>query len=155
VPQIRPYQPQDRAAVALVFYRAVREGSVDYYTEEERAAWAPSPNPHPTKPDKYLTQWCFVAEDQGRMTGFMSMDDTGYLDMAFVIPEAMGTGTAGALYDRLIAHATERGLRHFTVHATALSRRFLEKRGWQYDGILTVDEEGQRYDVNLLSLDLP
>ena len=38
---IRPYRPEDRAAAALVFFRAVREGSAAFYTEAERAAWAP------------------------------------------------------------------------------------------------------------------
>ncbi|MCO5126519.1 MAG: GNAT family N-acetyltransferase [Rhodobacteraceae bacterium] len=32
------------------------------------------------------------------MTGFMSLDREGYLDMAFVLPEVMGKGVARALW---------------------------------------------------------
>ena len=90
MPNIRPYRPEDRADAATVFYRAVREGAAAHYPATELAAWATSPEPDWTQPDKLVDQWCFVAEDDGRMTGFFSMDDTGYLDMAFVIPEVMG-----------------------------------------------------------------
>jgi putative acetyltransferase len=154
VPQIRPYQAEDRAAAQLVFYRAVREGAAAHYPEAERAAWAPSPDPDVTTPDKLLSQWCFVAEENGRVTGFFSMDHTGYLDMAFVLPEAMGNGTAAALYDTVMARAKQAGLSHFTVRAAVQSHRFLARRGWVLDRMQTFTEDGETYTSALLTLDL-
>ncbi len=153
-PTIRPYRPADRAAAQLVFYRAVREGTAAHYPEAERAAWAPSPEPDWDKPDKLIDQWCLVSEEDGRMTGFFSMDTAGYLDMAFVIPEVMGNGTAAALYDTLLTRARSAGLTHFTVRAAHQSRRFLARRGWQLDRMATFEEEGHVYTVALMSLDL-
>lgn len=152
---LRPYRPEDRAAMALVFYRAVREGAAAFYSEAERAAWAPSPEPNWNKPDKLVDQYCLVAEDAGRMTGFFSMDDTGYLDMAFVLPEVMGTGTAAALYDGLMTWARARGLRRCTVRAAEQSRRFLARRGWVETGRERLEDGGQVYDICLMALDLP
>jgi len=152
-PAIRPYLPQDRAAAALVFYRAVREGSAAFYNEAERAAWAPSPEPNWDKPDRLLDEYCLVAEEDGRMTGFFSMDETGYLRMAFVIPEVMGKGTAAALYDAIMAWGRGRGLRRFTVRAAEQSRRFLSRRGWQVTGHERLEDGGQVYDICLLALD--
>ena len=153
MPTIRPYRPEDRAAAAAVFFRAVREGAAAHYPASELAAWASSPEPDLTGPDKLADQWCYVAEEDGRMTGFFSMDDTGYLDMAFVLPEVMGNGTAAALYDTVMAHARVAGLTRFTVKAAVQSHRFLARRGWQLDRMQTFDEDGHSYTVAMLSLD--
>ena len=152
--QVRPYQAEDRAAVELVFYRAVWEGTAAHYPETERAAWAPSPIPDTTHPDKLLTQWCYVAEEAGRVTGFFSMDHSGYLDMAFVIPEVMGKGTAAALYDTVMDRAKRAGLTHFTVRAAVQSHRFLARRGWVLDRMAEFTENGTTYTAALLTLDL-
>ena len=88
------------------------------------------------------------------MTGFFSMAATGYLDMAFVVPEVMGTGTAAALYDRLMTRARTAGLTRFTVKAAEQSRRFLTRRGWQFDDMATFAEDGGTYTTALLHLDL-
>lgn len=151
--RVRPYRAEDRAAMAQVFYRAVREGSAAFYTEAQRAAWAPSPEPDWGKPDKLLDQDCLVAEEAGRMTGFFSMDATGYLDMAFVIPEVMGDGTAAALYDALMERARARGLARFTVRAAEQSRRFLARRGWQVTGHERLEDQGQVFDICLMALE--
>jgi putative acetyltransferase len=132
-PTIRPFRAEDRAATALVFYRAVREGAAGYYTPEQIAHWAPSPEPDYSKPAKLLDQWAWVAEENGQITGFMSLAHDGLLDMAFVLPEVMGKGTAAALYDVLLAKARAEGLPRLTVDASVYSHGFLKKRGWQVD----------------------
>lgn len=151
---LRPYRPEDRAAAELVFFRAVREGSATFYTEAERAAWAPSPTPNLAVPDKLLDQWCWVTEEAGRMTGFMSLCRDGELDMAFVIPEVMGDGTAAALYDTLLDCARAQGMTRLTVHASPQSNRFLTRRGWQVDGRERVEDAGEVFDLYLMSLTL-
>ena len=152
---IRPYTAADRAAMVTVYYRAIREGAAAFYSEAERAAWATSSVPNPDKPDKLLDQWCYVAEENGHLTGFMSMEPQGHLDMAFVLPEVMGNGTAAALYETLMAHARAGGLRHFTVKAAHQSSRFLARRGWQVDRFERMPADGQVYDIFHMSLTLP
>ncbi|MGL5009289.1 MAG: GNAT family N-acetyltransferase [Paracoccaceae bacterium] len=117
----------------LVYYRAVREGTVAHYDEAQRAHWAPRDTPDLSKPDKLLKQWCWVAEEGGQITGFMSLAYDGLLDMAFVIPEVMGKGTAAALYDTLLAKARAQSLPRLTVDASIYSHGFLRKRGWKVD----------------------
>ncbi len=153
---IRPYRADDRAATKGVFYRAVREGTAAIYTETQRAAWAPSPEPDLSIPDKLLDQWAWVAEEEGRITGFMSLRPDGLLDMAFVLPEVMGNGTASALYAALIARAKAEGITHLTVDASPYSHGFLRKRGWQvnWQGDRTYDDEGIAYFGYKMSLTL-
>ena len=61
-PTIRPYEPPDRAAATLVFYRAVRDGTAAFCCEAERARWARTSEPDWSEPDKLMDQWYFVAE---------------------------------------------------------------------------------------------
>lgn len=152
---IRPYRPKDRAACAQVFYRAVREGTSGVYSDEQRRDWAKDPRPDLTKPDPRAGQDVWVSEEAGRITGFMALDKSGYLDMAFVLPEVMGKGHATRLYDRLLTHAKATNLRRLTVHASQFSRRFLAKHGWQVDEIEDyISDGGVHYERFIMSLDL-
>jgi putative acetyltransferase len=101
-----------------------------------------------------LDQWCWVAEEDGRMTGFMSLCPDGLLDMAFVIPEVMGKGTAAALYDTLLAKARAVELPRLTVIASPFSQRFLLRRGWQVDREGPEVHDGQTYHLYRMSLTL-
>ncbi len=142
-------------AMAEVFYRAVREGAKGAYTEAQLEAWAPQVEPNWDRPDKLLDQWAWVAEeDDGRLLGIMSLEPGGYLDMAFVIPEAMGGDVAPALHAALIARAREAGLTRLTVRASILARRFFLKQGWQVDALRMHPAAGEVYETYLMSLDL-
>ena len=152
-PAVRPYRTGDRAACALVFYRAVREGTAAFYNQAQREAWAPSPEPDWSEPCKLERQWCWVAERGGRIVGFMSLEPSGYLDMAFVLPEEMGRGTAVALYAALLAKARDAGLERMTVIASHLARRFFARRGWRVDRAEDLLADGQVYEVFHMSLD--
>ena len=153
-PTIRPYRPEDRAAASLVYFRAIHEGTAGLYDDAQRMAWAPSPIPDLLTSDKLSDQWCWVAEEDGRMTGFMSLCHDGLLDMAFVIPEVMGKGTAAALYDTLLAKARAELLARLTVVASAQSRAFLIRRGWRLDHEGPEVHDGQTYHLSYLSLQL-
>lgn len=153
-PVIRPYRPEDRAAARLIYWRAIMEGTAGQLGEAERKAWAGSPGPDPDDPDKLLDQWCWIAEEDGRPTGFMSLCPDGLLDMAFVIPEVMGKGTAAALYDTLLARARDEGLARLTVLASPFSRSFLLKRGWSVDREGMREYDGHLYHLSELSLAL-
>jgi putative acetyltransferase len=152
---IRRYRPEDRTATAAVFYRAVREGTAGVYSEEQRLDWAKNPVPDPSTPDPRAGQDVWVSEESGQITGFMALDKTGYLDMAFVLPEVMGKGHAAAIYDRLLDHARATGLTRLTVHASHFSRKFLAKRGWRLDEVEDfVSTGGVHYERFLMSVDL-
>jgi putative acetyltransferase len=153
--RVRPYRAEDRAACAAVFHRAVHEGAAAAYSAEQRGDWAPSPVPDPARPHKLWSQTTWVSEAGGRITGFMSLTDEGHLDMAFVLPEVMGKGHAGALYDVLLDHARRAGHARLTVHASVYSRGFLMKRGWVEDKVApVVSEGGVTYLRHYLSVDL-
>lgn len=151
---IRPYRREDRAACKLVYFRAVREGAAAFYSEGERAAWAASPEPDLTQPDKLLDQWAWVSEAAGQVTGFMSLRRDGYLDMAFVLPEVMGKGVAAALYGAVLDRAMAERFPRITVHASHLFRRFLLRRGWVVDEVEDVTLGAESLRRFCMSLEL-
>jgi putative acetyltransferase len=152
---VRPYRPTDRAETAAIFYDAVREGTKSVYSAQQREDWAKSRSPDLALPDPRAGQDTWVSQENGRLTGFFALDKTGYLDMAFVLPDVMGKGHAAALYTVLLAHAQASRLPRLTVHASHFSRRFLEKRGWKIDSVEDhCSAGGVHYERFLMSIDL-
>lgn len=128
--RIRFGERGDIAALAGVFYRAVREGAGPEYSAEQRAAWAPAP-PEVAAWDERLTpQKVFVAELDSRIIGFMSLKTDGYIDLAFVDPDHIGHGVAQMLYERLESHAREQGMERLYSDASARARILFERQDW-------------------------
>ena len=130
--QVRSYAEGDTRALAELFHRAVHEGASARYTPEECAAWSPR------VPD--TRSWALrlgeaetvVADTSEGPVGFMSFyPDRGYLDLAFVAPEAMGQGVADLLYAVLEGRARARGLTRLETEASLLAEPFFGRRGWR------------------------
>ncbi|MEL6958113.1 MAG: GNAT family N-acetyltransferase [Pseudomonadota bacterium] len=141
---VRERAPADTAALADVFFRAVRDGAAPAYSNAERAAWAPE------RPDE--AAWAarldglvtLVDEDaDGCVSGFMSLRmSDGYLDLAFVRPEARGTGVASRLYAVLENRARVAGLTRLWSHASHLAKPFLARQGWEVQTSNTIERRG-------------
>lgn len=128
---IRPFRPEDAQATRDVFVRAVREGAATRYSAEEIADWLGDAAMPDGWGDWLAGHITFVAEDQGRITGFMMVERDGYLNMAFVLPEVMGRGTADRLYAAILDAARRLDLPRLTVFASRHARRFFARHGWQ------------------------
>lgn len=152
--EVRPYRADDRAACWSVFDRAVHEGAAAHYTPAERMAWSPGVLPHLAGADKLLQGWTRVAVRGDRIVGFMTLDAAGELDMAYVLPEEMGRGTAQALYDAILDQARARGLARLTSHASLPARSFLMRQGWRCDAPDHVERGGQTLTRFAMSVDL-
>lgn len=127
---IRPFRPSDTQPTRDVFVRAVREGAASRYSAEDIAEWLGDPAMPEGWGDWLAGHFTFVSEDQGRVTGFMMVERDGYLNMAFVVPEVMGTGTADRLYAEILGQARALALPRLTVFASRHARRFFARHGW-------------------------
>ena len=147
---IRKATADDNDAMFKVFYRAVREGAAKYYTEKQRAAWAPSSEPDHTPKHHNLLRW--VAEMDGNIIGFIAVTRQGYIDLAYVLPEWMGHGVAQALYDQLFEWAHAARLSELTSHASHFAKRFFLKNGWLVvypETVARGDQKLQRFFMRL------
>lgn len=141
--RIRPLAPGDPPALHAIFFRAVREGAAAAYSDAQRAAWAADPEMPADWPRRLADQVTVVAEAAGRPIGFMTLGRDGHLDLAYVLPEAMGTGVAAALHDRLLAEAEKLGLARLDTEASHLARRFFARQGWTVIAEQQIERRGQ------------
>ncbi len=107
----------DFDGLADVMFAAVREGESPY-TEAQRAAWVPEPRGGPGWRARLSAQEIIVAEAEGRLLGFMSLAEGGYIDFAYIRAEARGAGLFRALFQRILERAREKGVRLLWVHAS-------------------------------------
>ena len=127
---LRSYALSDAHALGAVYYRAVHEGAAAKYTIEQRNAWVPEPPTGQAWEAKLADSDCVVAEADGQLVGFMSRRGT-HFDMAYVLPEVMGTGVAGVLCAVLEGRARAHGVAHMTVDASLMAEAFFARRGWR------------------------
>lgn len=151
---VRTARKDERAQIHAVFYRSIREGTGAFYTEAQRAVWAPDPVPEANKFSADDTRIFWVAEHGGHIIGVLALEPEGYLDLAFVMPEWMGRGVAQAIYAPLLQWAKAAGLKRLTTHASHFARRFFEKQGWCVDAPETVTRNGQDLERFCMSLEL-
>ena len=86
---IRPFRDDDAAAAARVFFDAVHHAPGNRYDAAQLRAWTAAPPDTRTWRQRLASQTCFVAERQGAVIGFMTIDRDGYIDLAFVAPHAL------------------------------------------------------------------
>jgi putative acetyltransferase len=142
---IRPCRVTDAPGLAALYHRAVREGAAAHYTEAQRAAWSPAPPNGEEWRRRLVEADTILAERADRLLGFMTLDlGTGWLDFAYVAPEAMGQGVAETLYAVLEGRARAAGLSRIETEASLLAERFFARRGWRIEKRQEVERNGVR-----------
>jgi putative acetyltransferase len=139
---IRPLCAQDGGAAAEVFFDAVQRGTTQHYSARERNAWAgTAPNPAAWQ-KRLATLRGFAAEREGELLGFMTLDETGYIDLAFVRSDQAGQGIGRALYAAVEQQLRAEGASLLTVEASKTARGFFERLGWQVQTEQVVQKQG-------------
>jgi putative acetyltransferase len=90
--------PADYDDLADIVFDAVRNGP-SKYTEAQRAAWVPVRKGGPEWAVRVEGQVIAIARADARTVGFMSLVGDGYIDFAYIRPDAQGSG----LFRRLFA----------------------------------------------------
>ena len=127
---IRRFRLADAQACRDVFVAAVQVGAAERYSAEERSIWLKDPA-MPAGYGDWLNQHITFVADVGTLQGFMMLEASGYLNMAFVRPEVMGKGVADALYAALLAEAKALGLSRLHVLASRHAQSFFARQGWR------------------------
>lgn len=140
--QIRQFRNEDAEAAAQIFYDAVHIGATEFYDEAQRSAWAVEvPNSDAWR-DRLNAQITFVATSDKQLVGYMTLADDGYIDLAFVRPDRIGTGVAKALYNAVETKAIEFGASRLYSEASFLAKRFFERQGWSVLKQQTIERHG-------------
>lgn len=127
---IRPFALSDAGATHGIFVQAVQVGAATRYSQAERTDWLPDPT-MPEDWGRWLAEHITLVADEGdRLTGFFMLEKTGYLNMAYVSPDRMGTGLADKLYAALMDKARLHGISDMTVIASRYAQSFFSRQGW-------------------------
>ena len=133
--QIRPARFSDIPAMQCLFRETVLAVNRQHYTAEEVADWASCGDDPRHWEALFARQHYFVAESpEAEMTGFASIDETGYMHALFVHREWQRCGVASALYETVERFARETGAGRITSEVSETARGFFERQGFRVDG---------------------
>ena len=113
--------PPDHAELADVIFDAVRNGQ-SKYTDAQRAAWVPVRRSGAEWESRLANKDIAIGRDGDRILGLMSIESGGYIDFAFIRPEAQGTGLFRRLFDIVEARARAANEPRLWVHASLMAQ---------------------------------
>jgi putative acetyltransferase len=121
---------RDFALLADIMFDAVRNGE-SLYTEAQRSAWVPAPRSGPDWTARLRGQEIIVAEQQGTGLGFVSLADGGYVDFAYIRPEAQHSGLFRQLLSRIVERAVAKGETRLWTHASLMAEPAFATLGFE------------------------
>lgn len=158
---IRPLTAADAPAAFAVMRASIRDGAGRFYSLAQRQAWMPDLDGARMIPegfaDRLARQTGWIATEDAAQVGFLTVERAGHIDLAYVVPQAMGHGVMAALYDHLMIWAQEMRLAQLTTDASHFFLRFLLRRGWAVTTAETVIRHGvaiERFNMSL-NLNVP
>jgi putative acetyltransferase len=113
--------PTDAAELADVMFDAVRNGP-SKYTDAQRAAWVPERKRGVEWELRLAAKDIIIGRDGGRIVGFMSIEGGGYIDFAFIRPDAQGSGLFRRLFAMVEGHARAANEARLWVHASLMAQ---------------------------------
>lgn len=136
----------DAAATLRIFERAVSITALSRYTPDQVKAWLGGRRDQGAWAEERARVATFIAEHEGRISGFSDLSDDGYVDRLFVDPEHGRRGVGSALLERVIDEALRRSIPRLTTHASLVARPVFERHGFTVDFAETVVKDGERLD---------
>ncbi len=133
---IRQATVSDFNALGQIMFAAVREGESPY-SASQREAWMPTARSGGVWNKRLSAQYVLFAETEGSPIGFMSLAPTdapneGYVDFAYILPEARGKGLFRKLYEQIKSEAISRQHSKLFTHASLMAAPAFAKMGFEY-----------------------
>ncbi len=151
-PTFRWASAADYELLADIMFDAVRNGE-SRYSEQQRAAWVPRRRSGPEWLARLEGQEVLVAERDGREVGFASLAAGGYVDFAYIRPEAQHTGLFRQMLSRIIAKAVERGEPLLWTHASLMAEPAFRTLGFtvrKREEVMIGQERFERFEMERL-----
>lgn len=142
---IRRYKNDDFETIAKLFYDTVHSFNAGDYSAVQLSAWAKNCDNLKKRQNDLICQKTLIAEIDGVIVGFGSIDNSGYLDLLFVHKNYQRQGIATALCNEL-----EKGYDIIKTHASVTAKPFFEKRGYA----VIKPQEVERFGVKLKNFEM-
>ena len=119
----------DYDELADIMFDAVRNGE-SRYTERQREAWVPVRRTGSDWVERLQAQQIIVAEQEGEAVGFMSLSAVGYLDFAYIRPQAQHSGLFRQLLSRIVERAIAKRVPMLWTHASLMAEPAFKSLGF-------------------------
>ena len=120
----------DDEVLADIMFDAVRNGE-SLYSEAQRAAWVPARRSGEDWLARLQGQDIIVAEQDGEAVGFVSLAENGYVDFAYIRPEAQHSGLFRQLLSRIVEKAVARRDPLLWTHSSLTAEPAFAKLGFK------------------------
>lgn len=142
---IRQYKKEDCDLVSKLFYETVHSVNAKDYSSEQLSAWAKNADSLKFRRNDLLKQNTLIAEINGVITGFGSIDNFGVLDLLFVHKDYQNLGVATALCDEL-----EKDFSIIKTYSSITAKSFFESRGYT----VVKSQEVERLGIKLKNYEM-
>lgn len=143
--KIRHYKNSDCDTVSKLFYETVHFINATDYTAEQLSVWANHSDSLKARRKDLLKQHTLIAEINGVIVGFGSIDKSGCLDLLFVHKDYQKQGIATALCNEL-----EKGFPVIYTFASVTAKPFFESRGY----VVVKKQEAERSGIRLKNFEM-
>jgi putative acetyltransferase len=113
--------PTEYDDLADIVFDAVRNGP-SKYTDAQRVAWVPVRRGGEEWAERLKGQVIAIARDETRFVGFMSLAPEGYIDFAFIRPDAQGSGLFRRLFAMIEDKARLQNESRLWTHASLMAQ---------------------------------
>jgi putative acetyltransferase len=129
---IRKATPEDIPELKELYYNTITSINAKDYNEEQIKAWASTADRTESLLKRIHEQYFFVAEtDDKIITGFSSLDKTGYLDLMYVHKDFQNMSVAKQLLQKIIETAVMLNVSRLETDASITAKPFFEKHSFK------------------------
>lgn len=128
---LRPATPNDLPAILQLFRETIETVCIPDYTPEQIRVWVDRGSDLQRWQTKLETQYFLVADQQGTLAGFGSLEGNSYIDLMYVHKDQQGKGIATALLTALEEEAGRHGVKTITSDVSTTARPFFERMGYR------------------------
>jgi putative acetyltransferase len=152
--EIRRANTDDTAQICRLFYDTVTNVNNKDYTPGQIEIWAAKYKDTERWKAKINEQNFFVAELDGKITGFGSITDKGYLDYMYVHKDHQGQGIATELLKVIEQTADELQLKEIWAEVSITARPFFKSKGFGITKLFTTNVNGIEFEDSIMKKNL-
>ncbi|MCA1055822.1 GNAT family N-acetyltransferase [Rossellomorea aquimaris] len=128
---VRDFLRQDALPALRLFKETIRQVNLGDYSEGQVEVWSNSFGRFEEWEGRLERHRTIVAEDEGGLTGFVSLDREGVVDLLYVHKDYQRRGIASRLLDRAERYAASINIHELYTEASLTARPFFEKHGYK------------------------
>ncbi len=128
---IRKGQIEDLTELQQLFVDTIKNICKTDYNSEQINVWASSIENSQRWQDIVTKQFLIVAQDNGKIIGFCSLDNGNYIDLLYVHKDYQRQGIAHKLYADIEKEATRQDQTKLTSDVSKTARPFFESIGFK------------------------